>query len=125
MNEVVNNIFIQYGFLGLFIVAIVWFAKHMFQYFMDQVKANFEENKDHMKAGSEENKALEMAFRDYLIEQAKEHHDIIRQNTNAYKQLFSFFESSLNEHFLKRNELNEELIESVQELTSQIKRIQL
>jgi len=73
MNEAFNSFFLNLGATGVMIAGLVWFSKRMFTEFLrkySELEKKYE--------------SLEIKFQDYLIGTAKEHHEIIRNNTEAY-----------------------------------------
>jgi hypothetical protein len=99
----------QLGAVGLLIISLIWFARYMFVYFMQ-----------HQKQSYEDNKALETAFRDYLIIQAKEHHEIIKANTDAIAKLVDFFDNSFAGYMKSRIEAHDQLSNNLKQFINKI-----
>jgi hypothetical protein len=68
MQEILANVYIQYGALGFIIVV---FSMTIRLLFADQ-------------------KRLEKEFRTYLIKNSEEHHKLILQNTTVMKEILEF-----------------------------------
>ncbi len=77
-NDIISNSIVQLGAVGTMIAGLAWFSRRLFADIMMQLKELREENKQ-----------LEVSFRDYLIRNAKEHHEIIRKNTEAYNKFIA------------------------------------
>lgn len=107
--EIFNQLFVQLGAIGLMLFGLIWFSRYLFKYMMGQVK---EINK--------ENKVLEAEFRDYLIQQSKEHHELLEKNTEAFTRLINFFEGSFVNYLKERSERQREQNEAIEDLISQL-----
>jgi hypothetical protein len=84
MNEAFNSFFLNLGATGVMIARLVWFSKRMFTEFLrkySELEKKYE--------------TLEARFHDYLISTAKEHHEIIRNNTEAYNKFVNMIDNYL------------------------------
>lgn len=84
MNEIILQNLTEAGTYGVMIVGLSWFSKKLFSYFMEQQQKLYIENQQ-----------LEMQFRDYLIQNNKEHHEILKRNTKAYETLVLLIDKHL------------------------------
>jgi hypothetical protein len=109
MEVVSENVFAQWGAIGIMVTGLIWFAKYMILHFMNQQKQSFQDNKE-----------LETAFRDYLILQAKEHHEIIKANTDAIAKLVEFFDNSFAGYMKSRIEAHDKLSENLDRFIKKI-----
>lgn len=82
--ELIDNSLIQMGAIGITLLGLIYFSRYMFVYLMKQ-----------MKQQSDENKALEKAFRDYLLNNSKEHHMIIERNTEVNERLVELISTQM------------------------------
>ncbi len=87
-EELMKNIYLNGGAWGLMLLGLVWFSKILFRWMMKQI----DEFKHMINELQEENKRLESDFREYLIETAKEHHEVIKANTDVHNKIVKVLE---------------------------------
>ena len=93
--EIFENVLVQLGAVGVMLTGLLFFAKYMIMFFMDRYQEEIKENK-----------RIEMSFRDYLIENAKEMQTLMHQNAETNREIIKVFADNL-----KINRKMSELIE--------------
>ncbi len=109
--ESFNDFFVQLGAIGLLLFGLIWFSQYLFKYMMESLKTKTEENKE-----------LDEELRSYLLTHAKEHHELIRQNTEVFAVLINLIEVKLEHYFEEKNERAEQLIKEIKNLGTEIKK---
>lgn len=109
--EIFNNFLVQLGAIGIMIVGLIWFSKRMINHVMQELRSE-----------TERNKQLEQEFRDYLKEETKEHHELIKKNTEAFQRFISLMEGGFMEYLKDtQNGLTYQLKSLVDELNKRNK----
>lgn len=107
--EIFNEYFVQLGAVGLMLFGLIWLNFKFIKHFLEQTKESISENK-----------ALEAEFRGHLILQAKEHHIVIKNNTEAFTRLIDFFEGSFGDYLQKRTEAQREQSQELRRLIDKL-----
>ncbi len=89
--EFIQNVFVQFGALGLLLAIILWYSFYQMKFTMTQLKENHEVTKKRLDNLIQENKKIESEFRQYLMGNSKEQINIIKENTLAINRVLDFF----------------------------------
>lgn len=76
MTSIIESQLLQAGAFGVIIIGLFYFSRYMFVKTMKQMEALINDNKN-----------LEKEFREHLLDNSREHHEIIKNNTEAFKEL--------------------------------------
>jgi len=120
MEQVIINTIPNIGVAGLIVGMLFMYSKYITKKEADTTKAALDEYRIQLKELALDNRAIETAFRDYLIIQAKEHHEIIKANTDAIGKLVDFFDNSFAGYMKSRIEAHDKLSENLDRFIKKI-----
>ena len=81
--EAISTALAEYGMTGVFILVLIFALKKIYDQFFNQVN----DIRKRLEEKEEENNNLEKEFRDYLMETRNDHLQIIKDNTEALRDI--------------------------------------
>jgi len=122
MEEIILTGISNLGVAGLVVGMLFMYSKYITKKEADATKSILDEYRIQLKELALDNRAIETAFRDYLIIQAKEHHEIIKGNTVAISQMLNFFDKQFGDYMQSRVKSQDRLSENIENFIKEINR---